>query len=58
MEAAIANGNTAGVAALYDIANEIVRTVNNKDTSVYLDGNKVGASVTKYQNNYSRSFGV
>ena len=58
MEAAIANGNTAVVAALYDIANEIVRTVNNKDTSVYLDGNKVGASVTKYQNNYSRSFGV
>ena len=36
---------------------QVVAAVNNKDFDVYMDSQKVGQSVTQYQNNMARRFG-
>lgn len=58
MQSAIISGNSVVVSALYDICNEIVRTVNSKSTDVFLDGKKVGQSVTKYANARTKATGL
>ena len=58
MEAALANSNEGVISALYSVANEVVRAVNNKNFDVYMDASKVGQSVTTYQNNQTRRTGV
>lgn len=58
MQAAMAAANAGIIDMLYSMGQEVIRTINNKDTDVYLDGRKVGESVSRYQNSYSRSFGV
>lgn len=54
MEAAVSNGNIDVVNAIYTLLNTMVQTVNNKNLDVYLDSDKVGKSVTTYQNNQIR----
>lgn len=58
MKAAIAEGNVNVVEAIYTMMASVVSAVNNKDLDVYLDAQKVGRSVTNYQNNYARQYGV
>ena len=58
MEAAIAAGNENVVDALFTVMSNIISAVNNKDLDVYLDSDKIGQSVTKYQSNMARRFGV
>lgn len=36
---------------------QVVSAINNKDFDVYMDSQKVGQSVTQYQNNMARRFG-
>ena len=48
------DANAGVIAALA----EVVNAINSKDTNVYLDAQKVGRSVTNYQNNYARQYGV
>ena len=56
-EVAMTNANTEIVNAVYAMANMIVGAVNDKDTNVYLDSQKVGQSVSRYQLNYARQYG-
>ena len=37
---------------------QVVNAINNKDFDVWMDSQKVGKSVTQYQNNYARQYGV
>ena len=41
-----------------DAVMQVVRAVNNKNFDVYMDAQKVGKSVTTYQNNAARRYGV
>jgi hypothetical protein len=41
-----------------DAVMQVVRAVNNKSFDVYMDAQKVGKSVTTYQNNAARRYGV
>lgn len=41
-----------------DAVLQVVKAVNNKNFDVYMDSQKVGKSVTNYQNNASRRYGV
>lgn len=54
MQEAVASGNIDVVNAVYTMANMIVNAVNAKDLDVYMDSEKVGQSVTNYQNNQTR----
>lgn len=56
-ETAMVNANTEVVNAIYAMANMVVGAVNNKDLDVYLNAQKIGQSVTQYQNNYARQYG-
>ena len=49
----VIDANSMVVAAVM----EVVKAVNNKDLDVYMDSQKVGQSVTQYQNNMARRFG-
>jgi hypothetical protein len=40
-----------------DAVMQVVAAVNNKDLDVYMDSQKVGQSVTQYQNGMARRFG-
>lgn len=57
VEQAMVNANIEVVNAIYAMANMVVNAVNNKDTNVYLDAQKVGQSVSQYQLNYARAYG-
>ena len=50
MQEAVAEGNAPVVEALY----QILREIHNKDSNVYLDGAKIGQSVSRYQQNQAR----
>lgn len=54
MQEAVANGNIEVVNAVYAMANMVVGAVNNKNFDVYMDTQKVGQSVSKYQFNQAR----
>lgn len=54
MQEAVASGNIEVVNAVYAMANMVVNAVNNKDLDVYMDTQKVGQSVSRYQFNQSR----
>lgn len=54
MQEAVASGNVEVVNAVYAMANMVVDAVNNKSLDVYMDTQKVGQSVSKYQFNQSR----
>jgi hypothetical protein len=54
----VRNANSDVVSALYAAASQIVRAVNDKDTSVTLDGQRVSESVTRNQNRANRMYGV
>ena len=54
----VRNANSDVVNALYAAASQIVRAVNDKDTNVVLDGQKVSEAVTKNQNRANRMYGV
>ena len=41
-----------------DAVLQVVKAVNNKNFDVYMDAQKVGKSVTNYQNNAARRYGV
>ena len=58
MAEAVESGNMGVINALYAAANMVVNTVNGKNLDVYLDGAKVGKSVTQYQNNQTRRTGT
>ena len=58
MQEAVANGNIEVVNAVYAMANMVAGAVNNKNFDVYMDAQKVGKSVTTYQNNAARRYGV
>lgn len=53
----VADGNTALINAIYAVGKQLIDTVNNKDSNVYLDKTKVGDSVTQSQNQQSRMYG-
>lgn len=57
VEQAMSNANIEVINAIYAMANMVVNAVNNKDTNVYLDAQKVGQSVSQYQLNYARAYG-
>lgn len=57
MQDAVANGNIEVVNAVYAMANMVSNAINGKNFDVYMDAQKVGQSVTKYQNNQARRFG-
>ena len=46
------------VSALYAVANIIVNAINNKDTSVVIDGDAIGSAAARYLNSQSRRFGT
>lgn len=50
----LADANAGVIAGLA----QVVNAINNKDFDVYMDSQKVGKSVTNYQNNYARQYGV
>jgi len=54
----VRNANSDVISALYAAASQIVRAVNDKDTSVTLDGQRVSESVTRNQNRANRMYGV
>lgn len=54
----VRNANSDVVNALYAAASQIVRAVNDKDTNVVLDGQKVSEAVTKNQNRANRMYGA
>lgn len=54
MQEAVASGNVEVVNAVYAMANMVVNAVNNKNLDVYMDTQKVGQSVSRYQYNQSR----
>lgn len=54
----VRNANSDVVNALYAAASQIVRAVNDKDTNVVLDGQKVSETVTKNQNRANRMYGA
>lgn len=54
----VRNANGDVVNAIYAMASQIVRAVNEKDTSVSIDGRKVSEEVTKQQNRSNRMYGV
>lgn len=51
-----ANGDV--VSAIVAMAQQIIQSVRDKDTAIYLDGDKVSKSVTSAQNRTSRMYGV
>ena len=54
MQDAVANGNIEVVNAVYAMANMVANAIKNKDFDVYMDTDKVGQSVSKYQFNQAR----
>ena len=54
MQDAVANGNIEVVNAVYAMANMVAGAVNNKNFDVYMDTQKVGQSVSRYQYNQAR----
>lgn len=54
MQEAVANGNIEVVNAVYAMANMVAGAVNNKNFDVYMDTQKVGHSVSRYQYNQAR----
>ena len=54
MQEAVANGNIEVVNAVYAMANMIAGAVNNKDFDVYMDTQKVGQSISRWQTNQAR----
>lgn len=54
MQEAVASGNIEVVNAVYAMANMVAGAINNKDFDVYMDTQKVGQSVSKYQFNQAR----
>ena len=54
MQEAVANGNIEVVNAVYAMANMVAGAVNNKNFDVYMDTQKVGQSVSRYQYNQAR----
>lgn len=54
MQEAVASGNVEVVNAVYAMANMVASAINNKDFDVYMDTQKVGQSVSKYQFNQAR----
>lgn len=54
MQDAVANGNIEVVNAVYAMANMVASAINNKKLDVYMDTQKVGQSVSKYQFNQAR----
>lgn len=53
----VAHANQGVVSALYAIAEQIIRTVQSKDTNVYIDGDQMTRTVTKGQARESRMYG-
>ena len=54
MQEAVASGNIEVVNAVYAMANMVASAINNKNLDVYMDTQKVGQSVSKYQFNQAR----
>ena len=53
----VSNANGQVVNALYAVASQIVRAVENSSGDIYLDGKSVTSSVTKAQNRQNRMYG-
>ena len=54
MQEAVASGNVELINTLIEVGNMLGSIIQNKDNNVYLDGAKIGQSVTRYQNNQAR----
>ena len=48
------NANRDGVNAIYAIGNQLTKTIEEKDTDVYMDGDKVTRKITKKQKEQSK----
>lgn len=53
----VRNANSDVVNAIYAMATQVVRAVNESGGDIYLDGSKVGLAVTQTQNRQSRMYG-
>lgn len=54
MKETMESANTAVVNAIYSIGNQISKTVEDKDSDVYMDGDKVTRKITKKQKELSK----
>ena len=50
-------GNMEIINAIYAMSQQIINAINNAGGDVYLDGDKVGARVTQYQNRQNQMYG-
>lgn len=58
MQEAVASGNAEVVNAVYAMANVVAGAINSKSFDIYMDSQKVGKSVTQYQQAQSRRVGM
>lgn len=54
MRETVEDANTGVVNAIYAIGNQISKAVEDKDTNVYMDGDKVSRKITKKQKEQSK----
>ena len=50
-------GNLEIINAIYAMSQQVINAINNAGGDVYLDGDKVGARVTQYQNRQNQMYG-
>ncbi len=56
-DSSIRESNEEVINALYAMGQRIIEAINSKDTSIILDGNRVGSGVTRVQNRQNRASG-
>ena len=54
----VRDANEEIVSALYAVASQIIRSINEKDTAAYIDGRKISKEVTTGQNRMNRMYGA
>lgn len=57
ISAGVSNANADVVNAIFAVATQVIAAINEKDSSVYLDGARVAARVTASQSQQSRLYG-
>lgn len=57
ISAGVSNANADVVNAIFAVATQVIAAINEKDSSVYMDGAKVAARVTRTQGQQSRMYG-
>lgn len=57
ISAGVSNANAEVVSAIFAMATQVIAAINEKDSSVYMDGAKVAERVTRTQGRQSRMYG-